>query len=488
MIPALRTLNLRDFAGGLNLRDSQSEIAANESPDLWNVTIDESGGIAKRLGYVQQSAAPYNASLVKNVFYWQGSTKNLFVQSGATVYKWTPAVTTVIHTFTTSARLGFADFAGKLCIIHPVDGLITYDGAATALTPGPAGSSLAVWQNKLFANTLATPLGGVTWGPARVVWSAAGDPNVWNAADFVDLREKDSAQVVCLSGASGLDVSGRPGLLVFKNRSTYRIYDSATGAYQTIDPDIGTASSLSVVNLHGKTYSLSERGIFVTDGVRRLESIASKLEPLWRPSQINYTQMDLACAGKHGDRIYFSLPRVGQTANDLMLEVDPRAGWITANSNAVSCYTSYGKDDQILTGGSPTVNGTVYNQLQPVGTDDGAAIVSRFQSAWFELNGGRLARLRRARVSGRGSFTLTTRVDYATSGGAARTVTGSAAYAGYAKPDPVSLGVGKAFSFRIDETSTTSKTTPGLLGGTTDTVGAWGLYGLDLYFVPLAPS
>ena len=39
------------FNGGLNLRDHPSEVAPNESPDCWNVTIDRSGAVQKRLGY-----------------------------------------------------------------------------------------------------------------------------------------------------------------------------------------------------------------------------------------------------------------------------------------------------------------------------------------------------------------------------------------------------------------------------------------------------
>jgi hypothetical protein len=50
-----------------------------------------------------------------------------------------------------------------------------------------------------------------------------------------------------------------------------------------------------------------------------------------------------------------------------------------------------------------------------------------------------------------------------------------------------SLGTGRSVSFRVEETSTLTATAPALLGtGTAPVVGAWGLAGLDLLYVPWA--
>src|SRR6266540_3511485 len=177
----LKELRLRDFSGGLNLRDAQSELAPNESPDLWNVTLDERGGVDKRLGYTKYNTEAYASAKVTNLFQWTQpsiGTAVLIVQCGTGLFR--DVETTPFKTFTTPDRCGLADFAGKLCIVHPVDGFWTWDG--TTLTPiatGPWGDSLAVWQNKLWANTRL----GVG-NPSRVRFSAAGDPTTWNSADF----------------------------------------------------------------------------------------------------------------------------------------------------------------------------------------------------------------------------------------------------------------------------------------------------------------
>lgn len=42
---------LARFDGGLNLRDAPGEVKDNESPDMMNMTLDERGGVVKRLGF-----------------------------------------------------------------------------------------------------------------------------------------------------------------------------------------------------------------------------------------------------------------------------------------------------------------------------------------------------------------------------------------------------------------------------------------------------
>jgi hypothetical protein len=158
-------LQFRDFSGGLNLRDAAPELAQNESPDLYNVTLDERGGISKRLGYAKNNPTPFNASKVSNVYYW-ASGQNKISQSGTGLFK--DDSTVAFKTFTTSARCGLADFQGKLYIIHPVDGMFSYDGATvTTVLAGPKGSTLAPWQNKLWAS-------GDPNAKARVYFSRGG--------------------------------------------------------------------------------------------------------------------------------------------------------------------------------------------------------------------------------------------------------------------------------------------------------------------------
>jgi hypothetical protein len=398
----VRTLRMRNFSGGLNLRDVEPELATNESPDLWNVTLDERGVVQKRLGFIKSNPVAHNASKVTNVFYW-ASGQNKITQSGTQLYKDDSVVS--FKTFTTTERCGFADFNGKLYFIHPTDGLFNYDGAAVTAVAGvgaPKGTCLAAWQNYLLA-------AGDPGAKSTLYRSKLADGTVWDTAAGAatnQLREKDQEAIVALAGGASGDIIGRPSLIVCKRRSTYRVYDSGTLAYQTLDWVVGAASALSVVNHEsGRTIILSERGIFWTSGATPLEPASKQLQPIWADSQLAYDQQDLWCAGFKGTRVRFSLCRAGSTVNDLALEYHPLEGWITAGSNAMSCYASYQKNAEKLLGGSPTVNGQVY-ELDRGGSDDGASIASRFQTRWYEPAEGFLVSMLRGRVIGRGAFTL----------------------------------------------------------------------------------
>lgn len=498
--PGLSTLPVRDFSGGPNLRDAPSQTGANELVDSWNMTFDRRGGASSRLGYVRYNATAFGGGTVSNA-YWSPLLADTITQAGASLYKGTS--TSAVKTFTTSARVGFCDFNGKVYVIHPVDGMFnSSDGvtwAALADVDAPKGNVLAVWQNKIFA--AGNPTNG-----ARVTWSDAGNGEAWTPASFVDLREKDNEQVVALAGAAGVDVQGRQGLLAFKQRSAYRIYDSATGAYQTIDASVGAASALSVVSVKGLTFAISERGIFYTTGNSPMKNASERFRPLWHRSQINMGQLPLMCAGRLNDRLYFSLPRAGSTANDLAIELDPETGSLAPASNAMSCYATATGTTERLYGGSPTVSGRVY-ELNTGGTDDGAAIVSRLQTRWFEPASGYLAQVWRIRVFGRGTPTVNFRADYATQTGLDYVLSlvdppGITYDSGfmydtgllYVQPQAFEYvqdihpsTACKAFSLVFTATTTTSESAPALLGvGSGPETGAWSLFGLDTTFVPLA--
>lgn len=490
----------RDFSGGLNLRDAPSQMADNESLDTWNVTFYRRGGVGARLGYAKYNGSAFGASTVRNI-YWSGLLSDKLTQAGASLYKGTS--TSAVKTFTTSVRVGIVDFVDRVYALHPVDGLWqSTDGvtwAAVADPDAPLGDVLAVWQNKLYA-------AGHPTNKARVSWSDAGNGQAWTASSFNDLREKDNEKVVALGGASGLDVQGRGGLLAFKQRSSYRIYDSATGAYVTIDTQIGAASALAVTNLDGRTYTIGERGIHSTSGTSPMRPESDRLRPLWHRTQIALDQLSLFCAGQWNGRAYFSLPRAGSTANDVALELDPVTGSIAAGSNAVSCYATDLTNTEKLYGGSPTVVGQVY-ELYTGGTDDGAAITSRFQTRWFELDGSFLVQLWRLRFLGRGTLTANFRTDYSTLVGADHTLTltdpaGIAYDTGltydtgllYVQPtaseytqDVYPAGALKSFSIVFRATTSTTDSLPALLStGTNPEVGAWSLFGIDALLVPLS--
>lgn len=480
---------VKDFSGGPNIRDAASELGTNESVDAWNVTFDERGGVASRLGYAKYNGSTF-ADVVQNI-YWSPLLSTTVTNAGAKLYKGTSTVS--VKTFTTSERVTFAELGTVVIACHPTDGLFTStDGTtwtAVADPDAPKGTCLSVWQNKVQV--------GKTDG--SVAWSAAGDATNWTATDFNKLWEKDTQAIVALHIASGQDILGRPGLLAFKRESTYRINNSSTGAYDTVDATVGAASALAVVGVGARVYAISKRGIYsYVEGAQGMRNDSDRYQPLWDQSQVNLTQLDKWCAGRSRNRARFSLTRSGSTANDLALELHSEQEWLTSGSNAMSCYTTSTGTVEATYAGHPTTVGQVY-QLDSGGTDDGTAIAWRFQTRWFELSDGFLASVWQVRLFGRGTGTLTLLTDYASGGGSAQafdmsgstTVTydsglhydaGLTHYVpAFQTTQPIySIGTCRQFSLKFSGSSTTTASAPQVLGaGSAPQVGYFALYGLE---------
>lgn len=499
-LPGIQGDATRDFSGGPNLRDAAPELAANELADAYNVTFDERGGVSSRLGYAKYNSSVFSG-LVQNI-YVSAVAAGVITQAGANLYKDTS--TTIRKTFSTSARVGMVDFAGKLYVIHPVDGLwssndgITY--TVVADVDAPDGDVLEVWQNKLFA-------AGNPVNKARVSWSAAGDGLTWSATDFNDLRTKDEEKVVALRVVPGLDVLGRSGLAALKQESAYRIYDPTTGAYETLDATNGAASALAVTSIGADLLVLNKHGIFKwRNGQVGLSDASDRLRPLWDPGQINLTKLDLFAAGRARNRAVFSLCRAGSTANDLAFEYHPEQGWLAPQSNAMSCYATSAGQSETTYGGSPTVSGQAY-LLNQTGADDGAAIAWRAQTRWFEPNGGFQAMVWQSRLHGRGAGTISIMRDFATISGDEQlfdleqdlpTYDSGLLYDNgehYAEPasqatDAVlTIGRCRQFSLKFSGSSTTTTSGQQILGsGNAPQVGAFALFGLEWLYVPLGLS
>jgi hypothetical protein len=492
---ALKEIQIGPFHGGLNTRDSAGELSGNEIPDALNVSIDDRGSVQKRLGYEKRFPAMVgSAGAIKALFHW-GSRGYLVSQRGATMHIDSGAA---FLTWTTDDRCGMCEFLGNLILIHPVDGVRMYDGTTVTgpFTNAPKGNTCAAWQNKCW-------FAGNPINPARVTHTDIG-AMTFNVNGWVELREKDTAKVTLLTGASGLDVSGRPGLLAFKQDSAYRIYDSATGAFNTIDAAIGCGSSIGAVSAYGRTYVASPRGIYYTNGIDPMIEASNKIENLFHKDIINQDRSDLFAAGRHQDRIWFSFPGSGQTQNTIAIELHPHTGSVMAHTNAAAAYASLGRGDIDLIMGS-TTNGYIYNSHRG-GSDDGTDITSYLTTYWTEPNYGNLVRIRRARFIGYGAFDAALFRDYQSGqSGATLHVDISDTASVYDDPDAEyddgvsvygparfqgfhnfwSLGTCRSFAIRVTEVSSEFRESRPVLGTPTRQVGAWTLGHINLLTIDL---
>ena len=501
---------LADFSGGLNLAAAPSELAQNETPDALNFTLDERGGLTKRLGY--KAAVPNNGtipgSFLQRVFWADIAGGALIVQSGNTLYQstaWNSFRSKAV--FSTSDPVGLAVFNGKLIAVHPVDGVfiidITVAGNTTATVGSPAGTTCAVWQNRLWVSGLSE----------RLYFSKIADASVWSSPNggTVDIREKDSQPIVALGSGSGMDLAGRPGLLVFKRSSTYRVNDADTGAFTTLSATAGAVGPLAVTSWRGQTLFVAEDGIYETNGVAAPIKISARLDPLFSGEELNYATVDGVCAAPFRNHLLFSLPQLGSSVNSFSLELHPEQGWIMPQSYAFQdiALTRVGNYEPTPRTVGILASGTGVYEIGTMGSDDGADISCYYQTPWFEFTGGNKIRLRRLRLGARGSMDVDVSLDYATqpdisleldspSGGFIwddasslwddpLTVWGPISLE--VPASAYSLGVGRAVSFTFSETSSiyAFKDAP-LASGLSIEVGAFSLYHVLLDYVPLGMS
>lgn len=504
-------VDINDFSGGWNYRDAPSEVANNESPDMLNMTLDERGGVVKRLGYIKRNSSQLNSSEIKQSFYSKAIDR-VIVRQGTSVYASTNGGSSYpasFKTFTTDARIGMCDFLGKLVMIHPVDGVFTYDGTTLAgpVANSPKGTMITPWQNRLFS-------AGDPTSASTSVRLTGGDVGAltWPASPkFVDIRVKDDAPITAIGAGDGMDEVGRAGLYVFKAESCYRVYDASDtatfGAYTVVDTDYGAENPACVASSIGLTAAISAKGIIViTAASDAAARVSDKIGNLFTPSQLNYAQLDKLCAGNYLDRFLFSLPRQGSSSNNLTLEFDPVVGWIAPHSLGFNYFSIYNKQDYKLLAASKT-GGYLYT-LFTGGTDDGSDITCRWQSRWFAPNRHNKFRLRRVRVSGRGTFTMLTKYNYTRGTGQSENVELTAPDVAYYNQgdfynqgnlygptfyedyqDFHSLGWGQAVSFEFQETGASTASGPPLLDdGSAPEVGAFAVYSLKASFVPLGVS
>lgn len=500
MAGKMRTLELRDFSGGLNLRDAPIRLAANESPLCLNVQFDERGGVFARKGLTKDDSSDTIGSGTANIVAMHYSTTlgkvvlqvgaELWVRDGANDYSELTRAASA-NAFTTSARAGFCDFAGNLVMVHPADGILTYSGAGnvTVASATPVGTAIAAWQNKLWVAN-----------GTLVSWSNAGSAATWTGTDTVRLRDGGDDSVTALVPMGG-------GLVCWKRRAFHRIYDSTTGANTTVALDLGCVGPLAQVVLGELAYVFSERGVHVTNGLSEPRIVSDKIEPLFHPAQLAMGQLDRVCAGTYEDRVLFSFAGFGSTYNDRTIELDTSTGAWTAHDFGAAAFATVLASDRLLLGahaGDADGERHVYKVFDGA-TDDGVAIESRFKTAPIDLGGMGLSRLRHALLAGRGDPDLYVYLDHGEGGERYEidfvqedvATWGNFTYGDGTKygsgnahevyDDVWSLGTARSVAFELRGSGSSTLTVPAFLAGlgVAETIGAWAFYGLALDYVPL---
>lgn len=400
------SLILEDFRGGADFVNSESQLPANRSPDPLNATVDQLGMLGKRGGCASLISG-LAGSLCVYVFYSKTLDK-YFVQNGVTLKKYSNAFVFEANVFAlpTADKIAMVDFnstsGAKAVFVHKTGGIYdSPDGVTwTSRNVTVKGTTIAVWQNKLW-------VGGDTSNFPRVWWSNAGTSATWTTAtDFVDVREKDVTVITCLYEAAG-------ALLVFKEDSTYRINNDQTGQFVMIDRAHGASEHESVASIEGLFGCANHQGFYTTDGNSALIRRSDPVAPLFTYAVGNTNLV----VNVLRDRFIVSTP-----ADVMVMEWDPSAGldpqnrggwWLHSpggNRSIQSCAGQVGDKLVCLFDNNGSIREVYSFGDRALGSDFAGVIPFRYVLPWQRFGSDKV-RIRRMIIEGRAPASGTSTID-----------------------------------------------------------------------------
>lgn len=426
------------FGNGLNLRDKADAVDPADAIDALNVEFTERGSVKQRGGY-----APFNAVQISTPgslapFYKTDGTAHLLMGAGPTLTALDTDGTVVdSESGLTDGIWDFARFGGPGTEVayagNGLEELVKYDGSTWAqVTDAPKAGSLAVMAvdqgNRLVAGRFLTTTGGPegdTSNPSRVWFSDPGDPETFDANNYVDFTPGDGEAVQAV-------VTWREFVFVFKESKFFRIDGSTEDAsgnpiflWTTFDTGVGLASPRAVVATEYGVFFLDRRGVYLTTGGDPA-CVSDAVEPVFLgdPSPyytggiLNQSDIDDCAMGYWDNKVFLGFPT--QAGDQRTLVFEPNAGWWSLYDLPATCLASFRVDgpDELMFGDGSNVQR--HNNTLTSDNDD--AIVSHWRSGWFDYGIPEQKTIRESKVWGFGTLELSIAVDFNTDRGDSSTV------------------------------------------------------------------
>jgi hypothetical protein len=340
-IPHVLLIRTNDFRAGLNLRANAFQLQDGESPDLLNVNLDPSGGIATR-----KSAQIVNSVALTNVptsiyTHTDGATKQFLVGNGTlTSYSTGANFTDSGKTWASSGLQRAVTFknpasaASVTYVVNGADAPSRWNGSTfTALTQTFNDNIAAPTNGNMPIAACITSHYGYVWiantvesataFTSRVRWSQPNKPEDWRTNDFIDIDVGRDGDVITAL------VPYRDRLLVFKRNSVWAIYGSSPDTFQVV-PVTQKYGAISQ-----EATAATEKGVYFfswPDGVLHYDGSAvswlfERLAPAIQNGTIPGAQQAAIAIGWLRQRLYVSIPySTSATSNTHTLVFDPTLG------------------------------------------------------------------------------------------------------------------------------------------------------------------
>jgi hypothetical protein len=373
-----RIINIDDYRGGLNQRDSRIKIGDNEAAELVNFIFDDDGSLSKRKGSSKYNSSVIAASPLHSLYrYVKSATdfKELLAVVASTLYKGNDGA----GTFSSVGALTSANDATFLtwkdiCFIANGTVFKTYNGTTMADVAGtpPIGKYIVFHKSRIY-------VAGNTSSPNRLYFSDVDSYTSWTpGSNYVDIRSDDGDEITAISPLDG-------GLMIYKHNSIWMLAgtDSTNFFLTPVIDGIGCYANRSLVSYGGSHYFLHRTGVYIYNG-GKVHKISDKVEKTIY--EIPDAYIGNAAGVVYKERYYLSYTQLGETQNKRILVFDTRyGGWSVfsgINARVFSLWESFRDLGELYSGDS--VTGFAWESDTGV-DDDGSDISCLYTSKNFDM-------------------------------------------------------------------------------------------------------
>lgn len=396
----IETLVLPGFVGGLNRESDPMQVAADELAVATDVVLGLSGAVSRRPGH----SALFTLAAGKepqHMWVWRdvdGDKHYVLVGADGDIHHGTdPATATTEQATDWGSTINYRMYPVAAASLDNILYLATrrgdqdvwkFDGTTwTAITDHdlsgggsefPVCLALVATHSRMFAFNCR-----VATVPfySRVYFSNAGEPEVWDAADFIDI-DPDDGQEITAAVAFG------EGILIFKDHSIHMLSgtDPDTFTVFNIDPRIGTVCPGSVVVDGGVVRFFDpDTGVWEFDGAQ-FTKIDDKISNYLLSGQSRPYSYK-ARAFMYKSAYYLSVPWDTDTTNSRTFVYDTRLkAWVEWTLGVAAAWV----DEYRLYVGDPSVGATspTVSRFGLVFNDGGTDYDAVMRTGWLAPSGG----------------------------------------------------------------------------------------------------
>ncbi|MFW6288028.1 MAG: hypothetical protein ACOC2J_04685 [bacterium] len=384
-MPNNEVFRINDFSGGLNEIGNQVEIGDNQTPSCQNCVFDEMGALVKRKGYKSILDTEIDADKIDGIylFHKKDGARYMIVAAEGSLYEVDESDGTTsileydgggdVDDLNDTSEVSFTTWGNTCYISTGHDDLLEFDGDVVKTnSDAPRGTLITNHQNIIF-------ISGNKNNPSELYYSELG------TGDFSDYS------TIKVSTDDGDHINNiikqQNNLVIFKTNSIHALYGSSEFNFELreVQPNVGTISPRSVVNIMNRLFFLYRDGVYVFDGtsIKMVsEMITPSIKKIVNPQE--------TAAAWDSQRYYLAYSdRSGEENSKVLVYNLLHESWTRFTNVPAAMFNNYdGSQDGSVNMGELYFGSSKSGQIYEMGegkSDDGDDIDLRYKTKYFNF-------------------------------------------------------------------------------------------------------